>query len=250
MNNQLEIYSDPSAGITATAPKVEPIPPALVSLLEILGDHLTVDTLPLASSLLRDITDYEQGVKKVFDEHTRAADKLHKFLTNLRGIALGQIRSSKGRVKGLIDSYQEEQLRIANEERRKKLEEDDRLRRIEKERLEQEALEKALEEARNNPSKAEDAFKDLESIEEPAPKYTPPPIPLTAPRIAGITTRVTWRYKLVDIVSLARAVSSGTAPPECIMPNDKFFNDSARRAKGDSPWPGIEFYSERINQSS
>lgn len=64
-------------------------------------------------------------------------------------------------------------------------------------------------------------------------------------KVAGISSRVTYRAEVVDLMALTQAVATGHAPIEAIQPNLKFLGAQARAFKKAGPlYPGVESVAE------
>ncbi|MHB1546128.1 MAG: hypothetical protein ACYCSB_01240 [bacterium] len=54
------------------------------------------------------------------------------------------------------------------------------------------------------------------------------------------------KIKVVDIMSLVKAVLSGEVPPEAILPNEKFIAEKAKALGENLLWPGVDVYIEKV----
>ncbi len=123
------------------------------------------------------------------------------------------------------------------EERRKKAEAEEKARADARKQAEEELLARA--------KKAEDA-----GNQEAARAIIEEPVVLKAvkrvaeiPKVSGISTIEVWGARITDFPSLVKAVASGQAPMNCLLPNDIFLRAEAKATKGASPIPGVKFFS-------
>lgn len=152
-------------------------------------------------------------------------------------------------------AYTTEKNRIAQEERakaeaeRRRLEEEER-RALEAARLaEQEAHEavavgdqesavKAMNEARHALSQA-----DMVAMSANMMAVAPAEPEL---KVSGISTRLTYRAEVTDMMALVRAVAQGTAPIECLQADTKFLGQMARAFKKSGQiYPGVQSIEDR-----
>lgn len=119
--------------------------------------------------------------------------------------------------------------------------EQDRKRRIEQARLDEKnrkEAEKLAERARKaeekgNTEKAEELKEQAEEKE-----FTVPVAPSTAPKVEGLTKKVTWKARVTDIDKLPEEYIIKTA-------NMPLLNTIARSVKDTKKIPGVKFYSDK-----
>ena len=71
-----------------------------------------------------------------------------------------------------------------------------------------------------------------------------PIIAPTTPKIAGLSTRITYRAELTDKLALVKAVVAGLVPLNAVDPNMTFLNNQARVLKEDLIYPGVRVVQE------
>lgn len=137
--------------------------------------------------------------------------------------------------------------------------EQERIRREEQARLQREAQAKAQEEAR----KAEEERRLQEAIaaEEAgapeaaqaileAPVVTPtvwvPPVvlPAATPKVEGLSKRQNWKFEVVDLLALVKAVAAGQIPLAALEANTVFLGQQARSLKSEMKYPGVKVWAE------
>ena len=80
---------------------------------------------------------------------------------------------------------------------------------------------------------------------EPPPPPPPPPPTVFAPLPAPVVRREVWKYKVVNLAALVKAVAEGRAPLECVEANTAYLNKQTVRLKSEFHCDGIEVWSER-----
>jgi hypothetical protein len=125
--------------------------------------------------------------------------------------------------------------------------EQERLRKIEEDRLRQEALKREEEERLQAAIQAEQEGSTDEAaaiLEEPV--YVPAPqVQSNVPKQAGLTMQTTWKHRVTNLQLLIKAVAEGRAPAMCVQADDQFLGAQARAGKGTITYPGVEFYPEQ-----
>jgi hypothetical protein len=74
------------------------------------------------------------------------------------------------------------------------------------------------------------------------PVYVPPVIiqSVTAPKVAGKVSRVTYKARVTDLKALVRAIADGKAPLGAIEVNESYINKQAANDKENFSMPGCE----------
>jgi hypothetical protein len=168
--------------------------------------------------------------KKIVDEFApmkEAAHKAHKAITAKEGEYLKPITEAEATLKAAIVKWQDEQEAIRRAEQRRLEMEAQMQRDLERQRLEEEALNAAIAEGTE------------EVYVEPV-AYVPPPIaaPTYEPvKGLGITRR--WGAEVTDIKKLCRAVADGVVPETYVLPNMPALNSRAQADKQSLLIPGV-----------
>ena len=142
-------------------------------------------------------------------ELTRPIDEGKRRIMDFFRAPLTRLASAEANIKRALLSYQQEQQRIAAENARKI----------------QERADKAA--ANGKAKKAAELQQQAAAVEQMT----------IAPKVAGISTRTAWHYRVVD---------ESIIPREYLEPKDSVLSKLATATKGQLKIPGIEFYSEEI----
>jgi hypothetical protein len=123
--------------------------------------------------------------------------------------------------------------------------EDDRLRRIEQERLAAEAK-KRDDDARLAAAEAAEKAGEKEVAEAILNDPTPAPMPVVqkAEKVEGTFQRTTYKARVLDKKAFIAAVAIGKIPLSAVDVNMTFLNGQARLMKTDLKYPGVEVYAE------
>ena len=78
-----------------------------------------------------------------------------------------------------------------------------------------------------------------------APSIVPPPAPVEAPKVEGVSVRETWDAVCDDVKALCRAVADGTMPATLVTPNLTALRQMAKALKGEFRVPGCRAVSTR-----
>jgi colicin import membrane protein len=236
-------------------------------------------TRSIASLKIADQTTYEtavnyrKSIKKMESEIEAArksiVDPLNKVKDAVQALfnpVKLRLDNSRRHVEGLIDAYEQAQARKQKEEEerlRKAAEaEESRLRKIkeEQERSWREKEEKARKEAAEleKAGKSEEAAKAKAEADKAAKladeraqqaaeiQVVAPVIASTIQKVAGTSVQEKWQAEVVDMLALVKAVAEGKAPLEWLTVNQVAINKQAVATKNSLPFPGIKFFSKRI----
>lgn len=170
-------------------------------------------------TLRREITEHHAPLKQAAWDSHRAIVAAEKKL-------LDPVAEAESIIKRAIATYTEEQQRIAAEAERQA--------RIEAERrTEEERLAAAVEAVEQGASEAE-----AQAIYE-MPVAVPYVAPTrSVPRIAGISTPVTYAAEALDIKLLCKSIAEGTTPAHFVTPNMTAINQQARAMRESFNVPG------------
>jgi len=187
-----------------------------------------------------------------------------------------RIDNSRRHVEGLIDAYEQEQerKRLAEEERLRKIAEAEeaRQRKIKEEqerawrekeakaRAEQERLEAEIRKAKNEKAKveaeaaaakakaeAEKAARIAEERRQQAEEVQviAPVVAPTLQKVENTSTRENWSAEVVDLMALVKAVAEGKAPLTWLKVDQVAINKQATATKNSLQFPGIKFVVKR-----
>lgn len=126
---------------------------------------------------------------------------------------------------------------------------------VEKSRLEREAARKeraeaeALAAALRAKVGEQEAAAIIERVQEQVETHTeeaakPAKVAVVHGNVASISTPVTWKAQVVDIVALCQAVVDGHFPAHVIEPNMRALNDLARQVRQERTANGVRFYEQ------
>jgi hypothetical protein len=100
--------------------------------------------------------------------------------------------------------------------------------------------------------KKAEADRILEAVKPPPPPPAPPPPPppvQVAPlrsAATGVSYRDNWKADVIDLMALVKAVSSGQAPLDYLLPNSQILNALAKSKKETMAVPGVKSWNDRI----
>ena len=119
-------------------------------------------------------------------------------------------------------------------ERRKREEEE----RVAREAAEKQAQEEALQRAIDLAAAGEDEAANA-VLEEPI-VAAPVVIPASAPKPTGSVARKNYDIEITDLKALVAAVTAGTLPMLCVVPNESFIRNQAKAMKEAFAMPGVK----------
>lgn len=183
-----------------------------------------------AGEKLKGIMALKKKIAETFDPHIDRAYKAHKELVAEKKSHEAPLVEAEGHIKRAMLGYQQEQERIRREAEAKAQEEA----RKQREKLEAQAA-KAAEKGKTEKA---------EALQVAAASVVTPIIPPTVPKVAGISTRITYRASVENIKALAAAVGAGTIPEMAVLPNMPFLNNQARAMKETLAYPGVKVEQE------
>ena len=183
-----------------------------------------------SASRLQGIKALMKEIDKTFDENIKRAFDTHKGLVATKRSLQNPLEDAERRIKQAVLGYQQEQERIRREAEAKAQEEA----RKERERLEAQAA-KAAEKGKSEKA---------EALQAQAAAVVAPILAPTLPKIAGLSTRITYRAEVVGKLELVKAVVAGLVPLNALDPNMTFLNNQARVLKEDLIYPGVRVIQE------
>jgi len=191
-----------------------------------------------AAEMGRAIAAMEKEVGAAFDPIVDAAHKAHKIAVAKRAEVLEPLTRAKRFLAGCIGGYDQEQERIRRVE-------EERLRREQREReaaeavrLRKEAEDRALAEAQ---WAVELGDRDLAEaiLDAPVVVEAPAPVPVIVPsavqRTQGVAARTTWKFRIEN---------EALIPREYLMADEKKIGGIVRAMKGATRIPGVVAYEE------
>ena len=179
---------------------------------------------------LKGLKALSKKIDDTFDPHIKRAFDAHRSLVAEKRVHQNPLQTAEALIKRQILSYQQEQERERRELEAKAQE----AARKEREKLEARAA-KAAEKGQ-----AEKA----EALQTTAAAVVMPIIANTTPKIAGISTRTSYRAEVVDKMELVKAVAAGTVPLAALDVNTAYLNGQARLNKESLAYPGVKVVQE------
>jgi hypothetical protein len=176
-----------------------------------------------ASAFLKRIKTKYNEIEATRKSITQPLDQAKKNIMDLFRKPLELLRQAEGVAKRSILTYMDEQERIRREQEEKLARE------AEKKRKELEAKAEAAREA-GKETKAE-------QYEEKANNVVAPVLAPTVEQAKGQAVKLQWSAKVIDFAKL---------PDNYKLPNMPMLNKVAQATKGQVPIPGVEFKSEKI----
>jgi len=184
-----------------------------------------------AAMVWRGFKDLEKQIREKFAGPKKKAFDAHKALTKWEAEELSKLNPGLEWLNRGMTAW-----RKVEEEKRR--EEEARLRAEAMKREEEERLQAAIE--AEAAGEKEEAAAILET-----PVFVPSPVvPSSAPKVAGVAMAVTWKCRVIDFMTLVKAVAAGQAPQMCLMPDQQFLDHQARAGKGTITYPGVEIIKE------
>ena len=194
------------------------------------------DTLAVANQFFVMCHQMEKKIDKTFDPLCKATNEAHKAATKAKADAKAPVTEAKGIVRSEIESYNEIQRDIRAARERAAQEEAQR-------KAETEQIAKAA-------SLEAQGHRELAAQVLDAPVVVPViALPTVKEEVRGATFVEVWHAEVLDMNALLRAILSGAAPMEAIMPNDKIINNLAKM-KGAVQWAGVRVWSTQDLRAS
>lgn len=190
----------------------------------------------------RGVAALEKRIKEHYAGPKKAANDAHKAIVAAERELLEPVSKAKRVVGDKMSAFTLEQERLRRQE-------EERLRREEEERR---AAEKAAEDERleraaalEAEGKTAEAEAVLETPEREAPRAPVAP-PRELPKASGVAGRKVYKARVRDRAALLRAVVEGKVPDTVVKVDEAALNRLAAAMKTEeSPYPGVEFYTER-----
>ncbi|GAG55137.1 unnamed protein product, partial [marine sediment metagenome] len=181
-----------------------------------------------AAETLKDIARIEKLITEHHKPIKQAAKNAHSIAVAAEKKFLDPLTKAKSIIRNSLVVWTTEQERIRRDAERK---------------LQAEARRKEEEERLALAERAEDEGKSETEVTEILDTPAPVPPVIVSPtfnKVAGVSTRETWRAEVTDMKMLCRAVVDGKAPVETVSPNMPLLNSMARKSKSGLGIPGVK----------
>jgi hypothetical protein len=185
----------------------------------------TTEQYQFAAEELKNIKAGMKAAEKMRKEATGPLDAAKKTIMDWFRPIEDRYSQAETKIKTAMLTYQKEQerQRLISEAQAKEAA------RKEQERIDAIALSQAEKALENHDTETANA------IISAVPTVRAAPIPLAVPKIAGISTREIWKY---------RVINEKLIPDKYKIVNEKMLGEVARSTKGALAVSGVEFYSE------
>ncbi len=196
------------------------------------ANKLSIVTEPeylATAELLKEIKSKIKTLDTARKDLTQPLEKVKKNLIALFNKPIDFLVKAENILKRQIIGYQQEQERIRQKEQARLDEITRKAEAKEKERLEKKALKQ---ESKGNDAEAEIIREQAEAVV--APQVV---VQREAPKVAGISTKTIWKYKVIDPTLI---------PREYLIVNEKAVGQVITATKGAMKIPGIEAYPETV----
>ncbi len=217
-----------------------------VAVIDQYKEYKVVDqkTLDQAGLALGEIKGARKRLEDLFRPMIRKADEATKAIrANFKKFDV-PLKNCEDNVKYAIGAFDE-----AEEKKRAAIQAAaEKAAKEETERLAEESLQKMEDERLGQAADLEDAGYEQAAddlMEQPLPDpepVAPPPVVLNHPpkaKTAGVSTTKIYNAEVFDLLALAAAVASGTAPASYIMANMPSLNSMAKAQKEELAIPGV-----------
>ena len=183
-----------------------------------------------AGAKLMGIKTLLKKIADTFDPHIKRAHDAHKSLVAEKKQHEAPLMEAEGHVKRAMLGFQQEQERI----------------RLAAEAKAQEAARKEREKLVAQAAKAAEKGKTekAEALQMQAAAVVTPILAPTTPKLAGISTRITYKATVVDKLALIVAVAEGKVPLNAVDVNMPFLNNQARAMRETLAYPGVKVETE------
>lgn len=200
----------------------------------------TAEMYELAAGELQDIKARAARMEEQRKAITRPLDDAKKATMEIFRRPLELLTLAEQRIKASMLGYKKEQERIAAEQQRKL----DEAARVEREKHEAEArrLQREAAEAAESGDTGKAAELATAATTETltAAVITAPTLATEAPKVAGISTRVTWGAEVIDLHALVRHVAEHPEHIGLVQADTKALNAMAKALKDTLAIPGVK----------
>jgi hypothetical protein len=212
----------------------------------------THEQYALAGSQLTGIKALLKKIGETFDPHIKRAFDAHKALVAEKRTHEAPLVTAETTLKRALIGFQQDQERQRQEQERKAREaaekeaeaaaraKADELRRQQEEAERAGRAAEAARLAEKAASVEAAGAEKAAGLQDKAALIPTPTIAVETPKVAGISTRTTYRAEVTDVDALIAAVAAGKVPKQALIPNEKFLNEQARSYKSALNWPGVK----------
>jgi len=175
---------------------------------------------------LKGIMALKKKVAETFDPHIKRAFDAHRSLVAEKKTHEAPLEEAERMLKKHMLAFQ-----LAEEAKRR-----------EAEAKAQEEARKAQEKLEARAAKAAEKgqVEKAAALQATAAAVVSPIIPTTTPKLAGVSTRVTWRAEVTNLMELVKAVAAGSVPLNALQADTAFLNNQARAMKDTLAYPGVK----------
>lgn len=179
-------------------------------------------TYERAAGILLTIKDIRKEIDATFDPIVKKAHEAHKEAVAQKKRVEAPLVEAEGILKPRIAAFHAEQ-------ERKRQQEENRLREEGRKREEEERLQAAIQ------AEQDGVHEEVEAILE-SPQFIPAAVvPSSTPKVAGISMRKVWKFRIVNPVAI---------PRQYLIPDEKAIGSVVRSLGERAKIPGIEIYFE------
>lgn len=179
---------------------------------------------------LKGIKALMKKIDETFDPHIKSANETHKNLVAEKRKHQQPLLDAESVIKREVVRYQ-----LAEEQKRREAE----ARAQEEARKEREKLE-----AKAAKAEAKGKTEQAAALSMAAASVVLPMVAPSTPKVAGISTRTTWKAEVTNLMELVKAVAAGSVPINALQANETFLNNQARAMKETLAYPGVKAVSE------
>lgn len=183
-----------------------------------------------AGAMLKAVMALKKKIADTFDPHIKRAYDAHRSLVAEKRSHEMPLEDAEKALKRTMVNYQ-----LAQEQERRQAE----AKAQEEARREREKLEERAAKAA-----AAGKVERAEALQQSAAMVVTPILAPTMPKVAGISTRVTYKAVVADKLELVKAVAAGTVPLNALDANMAFLNNQARAMKETLAYPGVKVEQE------
>jgi hypothetical protein len=179
---------------------------------------------------LKAIKALARKIDETFDPHIKRAFDSHRALCAEKKQHMQPLEDAERLIKKAVIGYQLDQERIRREAEARAQEEA----RKERERLE----------AQSRKLEAKGKAEQAAAKQAAADAVIAPTIAPSVPKVAGLSTRVTFKAVVLDKLELVKAVAAGIVPLNALDANMPFLNNQARAMRQTMAYPGVRVEEE------
>lgn len=188
------------------------------------------------AELLLGIKALKRKIGETFDPHIKRAFETHRGLTRDKAAAEAPLTEAERIIKDNLSQYDREQERLQREAQRQADE-------LARQREEDERLERAaaMEREGNSVGDTQLVAEAQALISEPAPMVVAAPVAKATPKVAGISYRDVYKF---------RVTNPNLVPRQYLSVNEAAIRSVVNGLKDKANIPGVEVYVERVVAAS